>query len=164
MKTKKAVAKKAAPAKKVPTKKVAAKKGIDKKKGTAMAKAADVPKVNHIIPKALGLEMIARFKKNIKDLSKVKFEIGKQFDKYLFEELLKLKGIQTVRIYNAIDKNNNHTFVITGLDANSYELYFKIKSRAGALGKDGGDGTVDGVGDMGTQCTEPPKAQKGGVY
>jgi hypothetical protein len=163
MKTK-AAAKKAAPVKKTATKKVVVKKGTAKKKAAAITKAADAPKVNHIIPKALGMQMIARFKKSMKDLNNVKFEIGKQFDKYLFEELLKLKGIQTVRIYNAIDENNNHTFVITGLDANSYELYFKIKSKAVALGKDGGDGTVDGVGDMGTQCTEPPKAQKGVVY
>jgi hypothetical protein len=162
MKTK-AAAKKAAPAKKVATKKVAAKKGTNKKKGTAMSKAADVPKVNHIIPKALGLEMIARFKKNIKNLSKVKFEMGKEFDKSLFEALLKLKGIQNVRIYNAVNKDNSHTFVLTGLDKNSNELYFKIKqaakSKQVSQGKDGGDTTTndDGVGNMGNQCTEPPK-------
>jgi hypothetical protein len=152
-------------AKKAATKKAAIKKRTVKKKVATITKAADAPTVNHIIPKALGMKMIARFKKSMKDLNKVKFELGKQFDKSLFEALLKLKGVQTVRIYNAIDEKNNHTFVITGLDKNSVELYFKIKSNAAALGKDGGDGTEDGVGDMGTQCTEPPKdVQKGGLY
>ncbi len=145
------------------TKKVAAKKVAVKKQVISKANPVSTTKVNHIIPKTLGMEMITRFKKSIKDLSKVKFEMGKEFDKSLFEALLKLKGIENVRIYNALNKDNGHTFVITGLDKNSNELYFKIKQAAKSKqisqGKDGGDTTTDddGVGNMGNQCTEPPK-------
>jgi hypothetical protein len=149
-----------------------AKKAADKKivtvkkevvKKQLVAKAITTEKVNHIIPKALGFEMIERFKKSAKDLSKVKFEMGKEFDKSLFEALLKLKGLKNVRIYNALNKDNGHTFVITGLDKNSNELYFKIKQEGKgkqvSQGKDGGDTPTDndGVGNMGNQCTEPPK-------
>ncbi len=158
MKTNKAAAKKA-----VPQKKTAVKKQV-------VSKAISTDKVNHIIPKALGMEMITRFKKSIKNLSKVKFEMGKEFDKSLFEALLKLKGIENVRIYNAVNKDNSHTFVITGLDKNSNELYFNmkqvVKSKQVSQGKDGGDTTTnnDGVGNMGNQCSEPPTAQRSGSY
>ena len=118
MKAKKSVIKKAAP-----VKKAAAKKQV-----VSLAKALTTAKVNHIIPKALGLEMVTRFQNNIKNLGKATFEIGKEFDKSLFESLLKLKGIKNVRIYNALNNDNSHTFVITGLDKNSNELYFKIKN------------------------------------
>jgi hypothetical protein len=154
--TKKVVAKKAAP-KKVAVKKAAPKKAISKKKEDHQPTVAN----KHIITKVKGFEMVKRFKQSMKDLRKVKFELGKQFDKSLFELLLQLKGMQTVRIYNAIDDANKHTFVITALDKKSRELFFKIKS---AAGKD--DEVVDGVGDMGNQCTEPPKEDqpKDGPY
>jgi hypothetical protein len=144
MKTKKAV----------PVKKVVAKKQV-------VSKAITTTNVNHIIPKALGMEMITRFKKSIKDLSKAKFEIGKEFDKSLFEALLKLKGIKSVRICNALNADNSHTFVLIGLDANSNELYFKIKQQVEPVQQSAMKMAIlptndDGVGNMGTQCTEPP--------
>lgn len=145
------------------TKKTTPEKVGVKKQIISKPKTIIKTKVNHIIPKVLGMEMIARFEKNIKNLSKVKFEMGKEFDKTLFEELLKLKGIKSVRIYNALNADNTHTFVITGLDKNSYELYFQIKrgveKKQNFEGKDGADTTLtydDGVGNMGNQCTEPP--------
>ena len=159
MSIKKTIPKKASPKKALPKKAVVKKEAVKK---IVVSQATTTTKVNHIIPKELGFEMIDRFTKKIKDLSKVKFEMGKQFDKSLFEALLKLKGIENVRIYNALNKDNSHTFVITGLDKNSNELYFKIKptakSKQISQGK-GDDGTTtndDGVGNMGNQCTEPP--------
>ena len=158
MKAKKSVIKKAAP-----LKKVAAKKTV-----VSTAKALAIAKVNHIIPKALGLEMVTRFQDNIKNLGKATFEIGKEFDKFLFESLLKLKGIKNVRIYNALNNDNSHTFVITGLDKNSNELYFKIKnspkSKGNVQAKTATPTDDDGVGNMGNQCSEPPPLAERGLY
>ena len=123
------------------------------------------PVTNHIIPKVLGKQMIQRFKRNMKDLSKVKFEQGKEFDISLFKAFLKLKEIRNIRICNALNKDNSHTFVLIGLDANSNELYFKIKSHKDAQEKDGDLGSdEDGVGNMGNQCTEPPIRQESSTY
>jgi hypothetical protein len=154
--------KKIAPKKAVASKKVAVKKQI-------VSKAITTTKVNHIIPKALGMEMITRFKKSMKNLSKAKFEIGKEFNKSLFEALLKLKGIQSVRICNALNADNSHTFVIIGLDANSNELYFKIKQQVEPVQQSAMKMAIlptndEGVGNMGTQCTEPPSKILSGSY
>lgn len=155
--------------KQLPTKKVASsKKNVVKKQTESKPTSTSTKKVNHIIPKIQGQEMILRFKKNIKNLNKVKFEMGKEFDKGLFEELLKLKGIKSVRIYNALNADYTHTFVITGLDAKSNEIYFKIKSDLSTKKSNARlivqTTDEDGVGNMGNQCTEPPTFDKSAYF
>ena len=152
--TKAAITKKIAP--------VSKKSKVVKKAASQKTTKLSSAVTNHIIPKSLGLEMVKRFKDNLKNLNKVTFELGKEFDKSLFEELLKLKGLKNVRIYNALNKDNGHTFIITGLDKNSNELYFKIKNSSKSNGIiqekiiTNTTAEEDGVGNMGNQCTEPP--------
>jgi hypothetical protein len=142
-------------------------KNTVKKKSLTTAAITKKPlPVNHIIPKTKGDEMIKRFRNSRKNLNKLTFSLGVEFDKSLFEKLLKLTDAKTVRIYNAANELNEHTFVITALNSKMQEIYFKIKPVAAAsnsanmLKTSAVPVTTDGVGNMGSQCSEP--VPKGG--
>jgi hypothetical protein len=130
-------------------KNAAVKKAVPKKK-----KAAAV-KVNHIISKRKGAEMVNRFR-TITNLNTISFSHGMEFNKSIFEKLLKLKGVTKIRVYNAVNENGEHTFVLTAVDAKRNDIYFKLKrpatkstSKAVAKLMPGED---EGVGNMGNQC------------
>lgn len=142
-------------------------KNADKKKPLPKAAITTKPSpVNHIIPKTKGDEMIKRFRDSRRNLNKLTFSLGIEFDKSLFEQLLKLKDAKTVRIYNAVNESNDHTFVITALNSKMEEIYFKITPVAptpkssNMLKTSAIPAVIDGVGNMGSQCSEP--VPKGG--
>ncbi len=57
----------------------------------------------------------------------------------IIEELLSDESVAGIRIYNAIDSNNNKTYVLKGYDENNYDVL---------LNRDG----VLGAADMGQPC------------
>lgn len=131
-------------------------KPVIKKKEAAKKKKQIPPSVNHIISKSKGAEMVNRFTDNMTDLNKIVFCHGIEFDKSLFEKLLKLRGSKVIRIYNAVNEFNEHTFVITAVDVAKNDIYFKLKTNSSKsktilkiadLPED-----TDGVGNMGNQC------------
>ena len=124
--------------------------------------------VNHIISKTDGAAMVARFEDNSARLDNIIFCKGREFDKSLFEQLLKLKGCSKIRVYNAVNDEGEHTFVITAVavtaatktkPATSKDIYFKmkaaVKTKAGSKGaglKSAAMQNTDGVGNQGQQC------------
>jgi hypothetical protein len=136
------------------TKAIAKKKAAAKKIAQKKKKALPV-KVNHIISKRKGAEMVNRFRTNT-NFNTISFSHGMEFNKSIFEDLLKLKGVTKIRVYNAVNENGEHTFVLTAVDAKRNDIYFKMKkpavkstSRAVAKLIPGED---EGVGNMGSQC------------
>ncbi len=138
------------------TKAVTKKKAVVKKAAPKKKKAAPV-KVNHIISKRKGAEMVNRFRTNT-NLNTISFSHGMEFNKSIFEDLLKLKGVTKIRIYNAVNDEGGHTFVLTAADAKRNDIYFKTKktgakpaakTKAMAKAMPGDD---EGVGNMGNQC------------
>lgn len=141
-------------------KKTAVKKVTPKKQPVATKQP-----VNHIISKTDGAAMIARFEANKKSLNNIYFDKGREFDKSLFEKLLKLKGCKKIRIYNAANDENEHTFVITAVSvtpatttkpSTSKDIFFKMKPAAKAAVKGKMmmllPANTDGVGNRGQQC------------
>lgn len=137
----------------------------------AAAKKAPVIKaqpVNHIISKTEGAAMVARFDASRTSLANVFFSKGREFDKSLFEKLLKLKGCSKIRIYNAVNAKGEHTFVITAVaviaatktkPSTSKDIYFKMKPSAKATAttkktaqRASAMPDTDGVGNQGQQC------------
>jgi hypothetical protein len=160
---------------KLKTKKATATKSILKaapKKAVAKAlvkKTTSTGKIlttRHFISIMQGKEMIETFQtqKSANKLAAKYFSIGREFDISLFEVILKIKGVKKIRFTNAI-ANNEHTLVVTGVDANGYDLNLPASSNPNEniakslnLGKGGETATStseDGLGDMGDQCTNP---------
>jgi hypothetical protein len=116
-------------------------------------------RTSHIIPKSSGIEMTARFSESQKDLNQVTFFRAIEFDKSLFEKLIKLKGCKKIRIYNAVNAFNEQTFVITAVDTKKNDIYFKIKTNT-AQPKDNLNSLAPesyGVGNMGNSCPQYTK-------
>ena len=146
------------------TKKKAVKKPGQKhkppvKKKVAPRKISYTPGINHIISKAEGSAMVDRFTASQMNLNAVIFSHGMEFDKSLFEKLLKQPGIKRVRIYNAVNEMSEHTFVITAVDGKRNDIYFKLKPAAKTSTKTKGKAMLtslstddNGVGNMGTKC------------
>ena len=109
---------------------------------------------NHIISKENGSKMVGKFQEAISKLGgTINFEKGKEFNRSVFESLLKLKGCTTIRIYNAVDDYGNHTFVITAVNNKQNDIYFKMprtKAADNALTTLPPD--EDGVANMGNSC------------
>ena len=139
-----------------------------KKAATKKITVIKAKPVNHIISKTEGAAMVAQFEENKNNLDNIIFGKGREFDKSLFEKLLALKGCNKIRIYNALNNDGEHTFVITAVTvtaatktkpAASKDIYFKMKpalkgktsnkkvSLRGAAMPD-----TDGVGNRGQQC------------
>jgi hypothetical protein len=170
---KKAVASKTtgtkAPANKAATKNIPIRKTAPEKKAFVKAKAVvkakpkdkDVSKPvisNHIISKAKGKEMVGRFSANLMNMNKINFSHGMEFDKSLFENLLALDGVKKIRIYNAVNADNMHTFVITAAGEKD-DIYFKTSKESQNTKMASRTVTVveppiddEGVGNMGSQC------------
>lgn len=159
-KAKKAPIKKTAPkkstvkSKKSTVKKSPAKKPAVKKKVSGK-KAAASPTSRHIISYNKAMMMVAAYKEALQNpgAGKIGFSDGKEFDKSLFEVLLSLKGVQRIRIYNALNENNEHTFVITAVNAQNFNIPVPVPQNS-VQSAVGGDGT-GGAGNMGDQCTDP---------
>lgn len=138
------------------SKKASSQKTLPKKKVVTKKKPVEtVP--NHIVSKSKGLEMVYRFRDKSENLNGVTLSRAIQFDKSLFVELLKLKGVKKIRIYNAINEKNEHTFVITAVDSKYNDIYFKNKTEAGKTKtgvKRAAATDNDGVGNMGNSCPE----------
>jgi len=110
--------------------------------------------------------MQRRFLSSLKDISKVEFTYALEFDKSLFEQLLQLKGIRKIRVHNAVNSDNQHTFVVTGVDVFGQEIYFKLKPKSSgpqSLQKivvaqtavPAAIPDTQGVGNMADQCSKP---------
>ena len=137
-----------------------------KKAASKKAPVIKAQPVNHIISKTEGAAMIARFEANKNSLGSIFFSKGREFDKSLFEKLLKLKDCKKIRIYNAVNNENEHTFVITAVTvipgtktkrSSSKDIYFKIKPAVKAKTKSGmmmrsAGADTEGVGNRGQQC------------
>lgn len=137
----------------IPKKKTVLKKAVIKKK------TMPPPVPDHIIERSKGVEMVNRFDDNRTNFDNIVFSRGMEFDKSLFEKLLKLKGINKIRIYNAVNDNNEHTFVITGADSKMNDIYFKIKrarKSTGSKSKMALAADSSGVGNMGNSCPVYP--------
>ncbi|MGG9961656.1 hypothetical protein [Ferruginibacter sp. SUN106] len=130
------------------------------------AKMSKEPISRHIIPKSQGDIMERRFLESLKNIGIVQFTNALEFDKSLFEQLLQLKGICKVRVHNAVNEHNQHTFVVTAVDVAGEEIYFKIKAQheepqllertAIASANASATATVtEGVGNMADQCSQP---------
>jgi hypothetical protein len=121
-----------------------------------LVSATSLPFSSHIIPKIDGQIMVSKFSESLSSLSSITFNHGIQFDKSLFEQLLQLSNVAKIRLYNAVNSNNEHTLVVTAADANNNDIYFKIPASNLAartsqfLNAPAPDD--DGVGDMGTKC------------
>lgn len=131
-----------------------------KQKGTA--KFTTHP---NIIPWSVGKKMMKDFANKKSNLQQVNFDIGVKFPKSLFVELLKLKDLDHVCFYNAINKYNEHTLIIVGIDKYQKPVFFKLKKPLTSSGNVAQLKTAaipetetNGVGDMGQQCsTVEPK-------
>ncbi len=154
--TKRSVVKKVIVAKKAVAKKTAVKKTVSKKSVPKKVTAVNAP--NHIISKTEGKTMVTNFRNNLLDLNSatpVQFSDGREFHKSLFEKLLLLDGVEKIRFYNAVDENNQHTLVITAVDSNRNDIYFKnepMAKKQAAAQRSAAAADNDGVGDMGSQC------------
>jgi hypothetical protein len=171
---KKAPAKKAV-AKKAPIKKKAVKKTPAKKTTTPKALPVIMPSVTlstpHIISREAGMVMAKSFanklSKNILQDKTVLFFSGREFSRTLFEQLLALPGCVQLRFYNAVNSNNEHTLVITGVDKDENDIYFDLKNNskkekasfAKLMAVDGGTDT-NAVGNMGGKCPDYDDATK----
>jgi hypothetical protein len=169
MKAKKAIVVKSVA--KAATKKTVTKKAAVKKTAIKIVSKKPSPKpkaqtTRHFISIMEGKEMIENFQNQLikNKISAKSFSIGREFDTSLFEVILKIKGVKKIRFTNAI-ANNEHTLVVTGVDANGYDLNLPASSNPNEniaknlnLGKGGETATStseDGLGDMGDQCTNP---------
>jgi hypothetical protein len=113
---------------------------------------------NHIISRSTGAGLIDRFNANRLDLNSLIFNYAVEFDKSLFENLLALEGATKIRIYNAANEKNEHTYVITAVDKSGKDIYTKIPAqlnRGAALARSAETAPDYGVGNMGQQCTDP---------
>lgn len=148
--TKLAPTKKVAVAKKAVTKKVVAKSALPKKAVAPKSASA----AEHIITKNEGKAMINSFRNT--DKSAINFTSGREFDKSIFEALLKLKGCKKIRIYNALDADGYHTLVLTAVDKAGNDIYLKMKTAKKTTAKTAMAFPVDnnGVGNRGNQCPE----------
>ena len=148
--TKLAPTKKVAVAKKAVTKKVVAKSALPKKAVAPKSASA----AEHIITKNEGKAMINSFRNT--DKSAINFTSGREFDKSIFEALLKLKGCKKIRIYNALDADGYHTLVLTAVDKAENDIYFKLKTPKSTGAKSAMAFPIDnsGVGNRGNQCPE----------
>lgn len=146
-------------------------KKVIKKKALPKKKASVAPVSSHLIQNSKGFEMIDRFAEKAKDISAFKFTYAREFDILLFKNLLKIKGAKKLRIYNAINENNEHTFVITAIDDNAIIRFFnknpkkraqnKLVAKAMLRGDDmPADMPDEWVGNMGEECSDP-KYKKG---
>ena len=136
------------------SKPVIKKKSAPKKKEVLKKKPVKAA-ANNIISKSKGAEMVNRFREKKENLNSVTFSRAIQFPKSLFENLLKLKGVQDIRIYNAINEKNEHTFVVTAVDNKYNDIYFKnkretVNSKTSVQRSAAPDN--DGVGNMGNSC------------
>jgi hypothetical protein len=174
MKTKAAVSKKAATkrvitkslANKASTKNVPLRKAAPEKKAFVKVKTKSkanavnnkigIPNIpDHIIPKAKGKQMIDNYAAIMGDLEGAIFSPGIEFHKSIFEKLLLLSGIESIRVYNAINDAGEHTFVLTAIDKDRNDIYFnnafpnilKSSRSVQALVVN-----TEGVGNMGTLC------------
>lgn len=121
----------------------------------------------HIIPKSQGDIMEQRFLDSLGNIGAIQFTYALEFDKSLFEQLLRLKGIRKIRIHNAVNIHNQHTFIVTGVGDFGQEIYFKIKPQSSgnqflqtaAVTQPATPApeaiTADGVGNMADQCSKP---------
>jgi hypothetical protein len=158
IKKKQSVAKKTIPlkSKAISKKKVVVKKKAVTKKQTSVKRLAQ-PVSSHVISKIKGGEMVKRFSGNIFMVNGISFHHGMQFNKSLFEQLLQLEGVEFIRIYNAVNDDNEHTFVITAVDAKQNDIYFKDVLAATSSKLRSALASIapldaDGVGNMGTKC------------
>lgn len=137
--------------KKITKKKTTVKKAAPKK-AAAKTKKATVLKSRHIIPYHKGEMMKSAYMQAIKTPGAgiIKFNNGREFDKSLFEILLKVKGVEKIRIYNALNDKNEHTFVITAVNKQKFSLVIPVNT--GKMTRGAGEGSV---GNMGDQCTDP---------
>ncbi len=153
----KKVVTKAAPKKAV--KKTVSKKAVKKKtpsKAKALVKAISG---KHVIARLDGQQMIDTFMyyNNPKKITGISFSSGREFDISLFTTLLSLPNIKKIRFRNAVNANNEHTLVITGVNANGFDILIPVAdstTQSSALTGDDPPPT-DGMGDMGDQCTDP---------
>jgi hypothetical protein len=168
MKAKKAIVVKSVA--KAATKKTVTKKAEVKKVAIKIVskKSSTKPKVQttrHFISIMEGKEMIENFQTQLikNKISAKSFSIGREFDISLFEVLLKIKGVKKIRFTNAINANNEHTLVVTGVSVNGYDINLPAASnpnivnpKINSIMARGIDTPAeDGVGDMGDQCTNP---------
>ena len=146
-------------------KKAIVKKAAPKKKATPPKKTAVLVKNKHIISRDKGEQMKAAYMQEIQKIKatnpklKIQFNNGREFDKSLFEELLKINGADRIRIYNALNEKNEHTFVITAVNKQNFNLFIPIPAATTKTAKSmvmaASTPTEDGVGNMGNQCTDP---------
>jgi hypothetical protein len=157
----KAAPKKAAVKKAPPAKKAVAKALV--KKTTSKEK---ILTTRHFISIMQGNEMVENFQnqKSTNKLGAKSFSIGREFDISLFEVILKIKGVKKIRFTNAINAKNEHTLVVTGVDAIGNEMYLPAssnpklkdsKTESMLMAKSIDTAPQDGLGDMGDQCTNP---------
>ena len=162
---KKSPAKKAAPKKsslkpkKPVVKKKQAKKPV-RKKAASKKKTAAAPTSRHIISYNKAMMMKAAYMEAIKTPGAgiIKFNDGREFDKSLFEVLLSMEGVDRIRIYNALNENNEHTFVITAVNSQNFNIPVPVTqdaTQAGAAQAAVGGDNSGGAGNMGDQCTDP---------
>jgi hypothetical protein len=129
------------------------------------AKTSHTPMSRHIISRSEGEVMEQRFLESLKNISDIEFTYALEFDKSLFEQLLRLKGVRKIRIHNAVNANNQHTFVVTGVGTFGQQIYFKINQQSSdsqflqksavAQTTTSVSPTADGVGNMADQCSQP---------
>jgi hypothetical protein len=169
LKTKKGIAPKsilkAAPKKTAVKKAAPAKKSVAKavlKKITPIEKALTT---RHFISVMEGNIMIENFQiqKSANKLSSKHFSVGREFDISLFEVILKIKGVKKIRFTNAINEKNEHTLVVTPVNAKGNDMYLPASSNPNIINpktnsfmaKSTDAPPEDGMGDMGDQCTNP---------
>jgi hypothetical protein len=143
------------------SKKSIKKKTVVKNKAVVKTKILPVALSRHVIPKAEGDIMRKRFTDSVKNIGKIVFSTALEFDKLLFEQILQLKGIYKIRVHNAVNANNEHTFIVTAVDGTGDEIYFKIKRQSNTpqpMLKTTAVATPpdnNGVGNMADQCSYP---------
>jgi hypothetical protein len=109
--------------------------------------------------------MRQRFTDSMGNPGSIKFQPALEFDALLFVQLLQLKDACKVRIHNALNDYNEHTFVVTTVNSNGFEIYFKLKPQkapsvqslktAAAPAQTTPPPDNDGVGNMADQCSDP---------
>lgn len=55
------------------------------------------------------------------------------YPKEIIQDLLNIDGVIGLRIYNAIDSNNNKTYVIKGFDENGFDVHLEVNGNFGAI-------------------------------
>lgn len=125
-------------------------------KATKQKKGNKLPS-NHLLAKSKGSKMITALTGAIAS-SQIAFNIplGYNFNRNIFDEILKNKKCEGIRIYFGLNSDDALCLVITGLDSQLNDLYVPIKtSRSNAQKTSATE--EDGVGDMGQACPLYPE-------